>query len=277
MEGWADDLERFRQAGQPGQPDGPRLPATVEASFEIVEAPNPEPTRPWERMESEPGRAFEAFRIFRDLGPTRTLAATALSFFEIPASALTEDPNIGKRYAPRFYAWHSKYNWKVRADSWDAEIDRQRWADRAEAIRRTNDGYVAVGAAMRQKILLRVAGMDPAQIAPKDVPAWIKAAADVERMGYGITSTSTVQVTGPDGGPIQHEHNIDEAAVDDRIGELLTRQGLTIREIRPGRTPIALPPGEDGTPPGVGGEGADTGSVPPSDYQDGDFKETDYP
>jgi hypothetical protein len=277
VEDW-DGLERLRRTAEGlerGGPDGPpvRLPNDPEDEDLAPAVPDPEPPRPWERNPGEPGRAFEAFRCFRDLGPARTVARAAVHFYRIPEDETARDPEVGQRYAPRLYGWHKRYQWRVRAEAFDVEMDRRAYQARLDAIQAMNLGYVALGEAMRNKVLARIAGLDPERIHPKDVPVWARAAQEVERMGYGMGTSVQHQITGPGGGPLQHAHlhQIDEAAIDDRIAELLRDQGLTLGHRLAGRSGGLLAPGEAGTAEGTGDPQGEGLGGPPDDYSEGDF------
>jgi hypothetical protein len=70
---------------------------------------------PYERQPDEPHRAFQAFRRYRDLGPTRTLLA---------AYRLVSGRVVG-RVPGYFSSWANHWGWHERAGAWDAEVDRQ--------------------------------------------------------------------------------------------------------------------------------------------------------
>ena len=64
--------------------------------------------KPYERLDKETPKAFQAFRIYRDLGIDRTIAKVA--------EELGKHPNA-------VAAWSQKHNWTRRAGAWDRELD----------------------------------------------------------------------------------------------------------------------------------------------------------
>jgi hypothetical protein len=75
---------------------------------------------PWERLNDEPSKAYHAFTVYRDLGPTqRSLAAVSRDLY---------GERTGRnRGAPgRVREWSSTYRWRERAEAWDAHLDTAR-------------------------------------------------------------------------------------------------------------------------------------------------------
>ena len=66
---------------------------------------------PWERQSSDTPKSWAAFGVYRDLGPSRTLAAAAAELNR--SVALLAD-------------WSRAYSWVARAAAWDGEQDRLR-------------------------------------------------------------------------------------------------------------------------------------------------------
>lgn len=73
---------------------------------------------PWLQREDESGPAFEAFKAFLDLGPSRSV---------VEAFRQRESKEGAKQASGRWNSWASLYDWQARARAWD---------DRQEAIRR---------------------------------------------------------------------------------------------------------------------------------------------
>ena len=87
---------------------------------------------PWDRLPEETALWWNRFEIFRMIGYTRT------NYKAYSA----ECDKVGKKKAQKLPgSWHNasiKYNWRERAEAWDAtlvEQRRQEWATRQEAWR----------------------------------------------------------------------------------------------------------------------------------------------
>lgn len=79
-------------------------------------------SKPWMRVNGESPKAFEAFCVYRDLGPGRTVPATASELKRCSG------------YERTLYEWSRKYAWPSRAAAFDdmiAERTAEASADRA--------------------------------------------------------------------------------------------------------------------------------------------------
>jgi hypothetical protein len=88
----------------------------------------------FERMPGEPGRAFSAFRMYRDMGPDRSLENVRLS--------------LGKSesYSSSIFNWSTKYEWVERSALYDNHLDQQQ--------RKESEKSIAFWEAQRQQSLL---------------------------------------------------------------------------------------------------------------------------
>lgn len=101
---------------------------------------------PWERLPTETSVAYEAFRVYRDLGATRTHAAVA-------------------GYAPSsLHRWARVHRWQERAQAWDTEAHRLEDQRRLEQIRAMDETH------QRAARALITAGLRALQDLPKLTP-----------------------------------------------------------------------------------------------------------
>ena len=70
---------------------------------------------PWQPLEAETASAYEAFCIYRSLGPSRTIARAFESYSNKRGLS-------GKTFHGRFGAWSSAHFWVVRAEAWDKRV-----------------------------------------------------------------------------------------------------------------------------------------------------------
>jgi hypothetical protein len=77
---------------------------------------------PWERQEGETAKGFEAFELFRRLGPDRTVQGAWEQYWHRPGhrrKAGGEQAGMAHGY---FRAWSSRHCWHQRALAWDEEV-----------------------------------------------------------------------------------------------------------------------------------------------------------
>lgn len=103
----------------------------------------------WERLDKEPTRAYSAFRVFRDLGPTRTLDAAQV--------ALEVSERTVGNYSARF-------DWIRRATLWDDQVHRIDDHERLEALANMHRNHQAAGRAAIGKALGALHALKPDQI-----------------------------------------------------------------------------------------------------------------
>lgn len=140
---------------------------------------------PWEQLDGESFKAYQAFLMYRDLGLSRTLRGTA--------------GHLGKN-RKLIEGWSSKNNWVVRARAFDSHVDvsaRQKIIDdRIEML----DQHARIARLMTNRVAARLVGdgateaFNPSELSAKDIPAWIKVAVDVERISRGEATARTEAV-----------------------------------------------------------------------------------
>lgn len=177
------------------------------------------PEHPWERQPGESQRAFAAFAVYRDLGPSRSISAVA---------------RITGRTRSLIGDWSARYRWVERAAAFDREEDRRRIeAHFAEAERmaarhaqtaqlfvrllglpaqalaaRLRDDPEAVLDELRWKTIVRD-GEEVRVPRPatellrlmRDLSGALVSVATMERLARGAPS-ERAEVTGPGGGPV---------------------------------------------------------------------------
>jgi hypothetical protein len=78
--------------------------------------------QPWERQEGETAKGFEAFELFRRLGPARTVQAAWEQYWQRPGNRRRtggKEAGVPHGY---FRAWSSRWRWHERAAAWDEEV-----------------------------------------------------------------------------------------------------------------------------------------------------------
>lgn len=98
----------------------------------------------WERQNGETGKAYAAFCVYRDQGPSsRSLRSTAEEIYGRPGA------NQGQ-----VEEWSRKYDWVFRVDAYDAEQDRTNRLKRQEDAEEARERAVR-GSHLLQSIALK--------------------------------------------------------------------------------------------------------------------------
>lgn len=163
--------------------------------------------QPWDRREGETPKAFRAFCIYRELGPSRSLAAAYHRYrLERDGGEAGEKQGTDLPKAPSYFElWCSKHEWVRRTEAWDAHVDREardRAADeyvdwlrdfqrrRMETARRLQKG-VQRGCEL---LLERLETLEASEIEPGDLNKHLRAlvaldshAAESEQEALGIS------------------------------------------------------------------------------------------
>jgi hypothetical protein len=138
---------------------------------------------PWDKQPRETSKAFDAFRIYRDLGANRSL----------PKVAQTLSKSL-----PQIKEWSARWNWVARASDWDAEQDRIDREKQREARNRVIERHQALGATITLQAFQRIRGdaaagvepLDPNRLLPRDVVRLAEVGVRIERAAYGLPTNS---------------------------------------------------------------------------------------
>jgi len=144
------------------------------------------PAETWERQSGESVRAFEAFTVYRDLGPARSVSKTARELGK--ARSL-----VGR--------WSRTYAWVLRAAAWDREQDRIFLAEQQQARRDIARRHARLAQAFLGKAVARLQGLDPRELSPGDLLRFFQVAADIERRAAGDEPAIPAAVQGSGSGP----------------------------------------------------------------------------
>lgn len=136
----------------------------------------------WDKQPGETAPQWEAFQVFRDLGVLRQRSEV--------------QTRTGRSQAV-IHKWSAANNWRARVEAWDRHQDearqKQKIAEALEAERR----HALLGKALLAKVGRLLADLDPDEIPRSSLPAYLKAAVDIERLSLGLDTsrtTSTVNV-----------------------------------------------------------------------------------
>lgn len=80
-----------------------------------------ESVQPWERIHGETSRSYDAFCAFRDAGPMRKMDAVWRRYESERGRVVAEH----RRCASSWWEWYKRFDWKVRAERYDAHLEFQ--------------------------------------------------------------------------------------------------------------------------------------------------------
>ncbi|MFF4802324.1 hypothetical protein ACFY1U_28630 [Streptomyces sp. NPDC001351] len=124
----------------------------------------------WERQGGESVQAFEAFAVYRDLGPARSVTKVARELDKSRAL-------VGR--------WSRQFAWVVRASAYDREQDRLFLAEQAQARREIARRHAKLAQAVQSKAVARLQTLDPRELSPSELLRYIQVAAEIERRAVG--------------------------------------------------------------------------------------------
>ncbi len=141
--------------------------------------------QPWERLRDESAPAFEAFVIYRDMGPERSLAKVARQLGK--STTLVEK-------------WSARDHWVNRVTAWEAEQDRIWLAQQVASRREVGRRQLRIANAMQAQLVQALSRLDLTTLSARDLAYWLDISTKVQRQAIGLGEQ--VAHTGAEGGPI---------------------------------------------------------------------------
>lgn len=121
----------------------------------------------WERQRGESIKAFEAFALYRDMGPKRSIRAVG--------QELGKSNTLVER-------WSSKWNWVERAREYDKSLDELAQAAAVQERKSMAERHISAALKLQEKALKALESLSPQSMSPKDIRESIKLATDLERL-----------------------------------------------------------------------------------------------
>lgn len=126
--------------------------------------------KPWEPLENETPKAYEAFCTYRDLGPNRSMRKTA--------------EKLGKSQK-LMEGWSSTHKWGERAAAWDAEQDRFVRQQQLEDIKKMRKQHADLAYSMLIKAAQALKRIPVDEIKASDISRFVETASKLERISRG--------------------------------------------------------------------------------------------
>lgn len=124
----------------------------------------------WDRQPGESAKAFEAFTVYRDLGPSRSIVKTGRK--------------LGKNRVT-LEQWSSKFSWVERSAAWDGEQDRVARQAQLDEIKKMRKRHAQVAKKALEKISQALDMMDPEGMSDSGMARLMDTASKLERISRG--------------------------------------------------------------------------------------------
>lgn len=124
----------------------------------------------WARRPGEGGEAFEAFMIYRELGPKRTSGEVARIVMKQPA--------LIRR-------WMGKWEWQMRVAVWDEKVQQKKDEAVLNEVAEMGKRQARLGMQIQELARLRLDTMQPAELTVQDTIRMAKDGAELERTARG--------------------------------------------------------------------------------------------
>lgn len=151
-----------------------------------------EQTHPWERAKGESRKAFEAFALYRDIGPGRSYVKVG--------QGLGRSTTLIDR-------WGSRWDWQARVDSYERHMDQRQRTAAEEARQEMIQRHVTIGRSMislgsqgllnLQKVLKRSKGVK-INLTAADISRLLESGVKIERLSNGETTEQFEATIKPD-------------------------------------------------------------------------------
>ncbi|MFC1705778.1 hypothetical protein ACFL59_03025 [Planctomycetota bacterium] len=171
----------------------------------------------WERARGETAKAHQAFLVYRDMGPGRSLAKVA--------------QELGKSKA-LMDRWSARWRWVSRVAEWDAHQQRLLRDEQEAARRRMARRHARIAVSFQRKVAQRLRALNPNELSPRDLAKWLEVAVKLERQARGLdddsghaveASQSSATAPPPPSGKVQLVAN--ETALLEYMGRLIPPPG----------------------------------------------------
>ena len=127
----------------------------------------------WERLPEESSKQFEAFSIFRDLGPSRSVSEVANLWSESGATS-------------RLREWAKINNWQQRAMAYDQHVDMIMRVSHEEEIKKMVIRHTKEARLFQSKVHERLEKINPNELKPPELIKWYEIAVKIERLSMGV-------------------------------------------------------------------------------------------
>ncbi len=135
---------------------------------------------PWERLQTETSRQFQAFCIYRDMGPSRSIQQVA-------------QRRPGSGGFSKLKEWSITHQWVDRVTEYDDHMDTIRRAGKEEAILEMSFRHADYSMQILDKALDALNLIKPEDLKPHHLIRWLEVAVNIERLSRGASTQNIKQ------------------------------------------------------------------------------------
>jgi hypothetical protein len=136
------------------------------------------PFESWEQLPGESGKAYTAFRAFRDLGPGRSIRKAV-------ETAEKDGGRQDKRYNV-WRGWCGQFRWRERAAGYDRYTEKLKQAEFRKTIEAQGEKHREITGKMLAVVEKKLDMMNAADLPHGAVTEWVQTAIRAEREAAGL-------------------------------------------------------------------------------------------
>lgn len=121
----------------------------------------------WERQQGESPQAYEAFAIYRDMGPGRNLRTVA--------EQLSKSLPLIKR-------WSREKSWGERCRAYDNHVDEKARQTALRKYKNMRTRHIGIALQLQEKAIAELQNLPDGSLTPKDIIQFIDRATELERL-----------------------------------------------------------------------------------------------
>lgn len=121
----------------------------------------------WERQPGESVQAFEAFKIYRDLGLKRSNQEVC--------KQLSKSRQLISR-------WKAAWNWDERVRAYDNALEREAHKEAVKNLKDMTSRHIKISVQLQNKALEALMALKVEDMLPRDIKEYIKLATELERL-----------------------------------------------------------------------------------------------
>lgn len=121
----------------------------------------------WERQPGESVQAFEAFKVYRDLGLKRSNQEVC--------KQLSKSRQLISR-------WKAAWNWDERVRAYDNALEREAHKEAIKNLKDMTSRHIRISVQLQNKALEALQKMKVEDMSPRDIREYIKLATELERL-----------------------------------------------------------------------------------------------